>query len=112
MTEAATMATTAKAARRAAERAAGIAPEALAAALVRDAMAMFRGKAGATLAITDASGACITARSKPLEVVAFRMRQYNACPALFRFFLWRHEGELFDKLRTYYAETFPECEEV
>lgn len=86
--------------------------QALAAALVRDAMEMFRGKAGQTLAITYASGACITARSKPLEVVSFRMRQYNACPALFRFFLWRHEGELFDKLRTYYEQTFPECMEV
>ena len=84
----------------------------LAAALVRDAMEMFRGKAGATLAITDASGARITARSKPLEVVSFRMRQYKQCPALFRFFLWRHEGELFDKLRAYYAVTFPECVEV
>ena len=84
----------------------------LAAALVRDAMQMFRGKAGSTLAITDASGACITAKSKPLEVVAFRMRQYNACPALFRFFLFRHEGKLFDKLRAYYAQTFPEYMEV
>lgn len=84
----------------------------LAAALVRDAMQMFNGKAGSTLAITDASGACITARSKPLEVIAFRMRQYNACPALFRFFLWRHEGELFDKLRAYYEQVFPECMEV
>ena len=82
----------------------------LAAALVRDALQMFRGKAGATLAITDSNGDCITARSKPLEVIAFRMRQYNACPALFRFFLWRHEGELFDKLRAYYAVTFPEVE--
>ena len=82
--------------------------QALAAALVRDAMTMFRGKAGSTLAITDASGACITSRSKPLEVVSFRMRQYNACPALFRFFLWRHDGELFDKLRAYYEDTFPE----
>lgn len=84
----------------------------LAEALVRDAMQMFRGKAGQTLTITDASGACITARSKPLEVVSFRMRQYNACPALFRYFLFRHEGELFDKLRAYYAVTFPECMEV
>ena len=84
----------------------------LAAALVRDAMAMFRGKAGSTLAITDASGACITARSKPLEVVEFRMRQYKQCPALFRYFLFRHEGELFDKLRAYYEQTFPECMEV
>lgn len=84
----------------------------LAAALVRDAMAMFNGKAGATLAITDTSGARITARSKPLEVIAFRMRQYNACPALFHFFLWRHDGDLFDKLRAYYAETFPECMEA
>lgn len=84
----------------------------LAAALVRDAMAMFRGKAGQTLAITDSNGDCITARSKPLEVVAFRMRQYKQCPALFRYFLFRHEGELFDKLRAYYEQTFPECMEV
>ena len=83
--------------------------KALAAALVRDAMRMFVGKAGATLAITDASGACITARSKALDVVAFRVRQYNECPALFRYFLFRHEGELFDKLRAYYREMFPEC---
>ena len=104
------MATTATTARRLLPPLAAEEQQALAAALVRDAMAMFRGKAGATLAITDSNGDCITARSKPLEVVAFRMRQYNACPALFRFFLWRHEGELFDKLRAYYAVTFPEVE--
>ena len=106
------MATTATAARRLLPPLAVEEQQKLAAALVRDAMQMFNGKAGSTLAITDASGACINARSKPLEVVAFRMRQYNACPALFRFFLWRHEGELFDKLRAYYAVTFPECVEV
>ena len=106
------MATTATAARRLLPPLAAKEQQKLAAVLVRDAMAMFRGKAGSTLAITDASGAYITARSKPLEVVAFRMRQYNACPALFRFFLWRHEGELFDRLRAYYEETFPECMEV
>lgn len=86
--------------------------QALASRIVFDAMQMFRGKAGQTLAITDASGACITARSKPLEVISFRMRQYRQCPALFRFFLSRHEGELFDKLRSYYAQTFPEYMEV
>lgn len=105
-------ATTATAARRLLPPLAADEQQKLAAALVRDAMAMFRGKAGQTLAITDASGASINARSKPLEVVAFRMRQYNACPALFRFFLFRHEGELFDKLRTYYEQVFPECMEV
>ena len=105
------MATTATAARRLLPPLAADEQQKLAVALVRAAMALFTGKAGATLAITDASGACINARSKPLEVVAFRMRQYNACPALFRFFLWRHEGELFDKLRAYYAVTFPECME-
>ena len=104
------MATTTTAARRLLPPLAAKEQQALPAALVRDAMAMFRGEAGSTLAITDASGASITARSKPLEVVAFRMRQYNACPALFRFFLYRHEGELFDKLRAYYAVTFPEVE--
>lgn len=106
------MATTTTAARRLLPPLAAEEQKALAAALVRDAMAMFNGKAGATLAITDANGACITARSKPLEVIAFRMRQYNACPALFRFFLWRHDGELFDRLRAYYEQTFPECVEV
>lgn len=106
------MATTATAARRLLPPLAADEQQKLAAALVRDAMEMFNGKAGRTLVITDASGACINARSKPLEVVAFRMRQYNACPALFRFFLFRHEGELFDKLRAYYAVTFPECVEV
>ena len=106
------MATTATAARRLLPPLAADEQQKLAAALVRDALAMFRGKAGATLAITDASGACITARSTPLEVISFRMRQYNACPALFRFFLWRHRGKLFDKLRAYYEQTFPECMEV
>lgn len=106
------MATTATAARRLLLPLAADEQQKLAAALVRDAMAMFNGRAGATLAITDASGACITARSKPLDVIAFRMRQYNACPFLFRFFLFRHEGELFDKLRAYYAVTFPECMEA
>lgn len=106
------METTATAARRLLPPLAADEQQKLAAALVRDAMQMFNGKAGRTLAITDASGARINARSKPLEVVAFRMRQYNACPALFRFFLFRHEGELFDKLRAHYAVTFPECMEV
>ena len=106
------MTATATAARRLLPPLAADEQQALAAALVRDAMAMFRGKAGQTLAITDSNGACITARSKPLEVIAFRMRQYNTCPALFRFFLWRHEGELFDKLRAHYEEMFPEYTEV
>ena len=81
----------------------------LAAALVRDAMRMFVGKAGATLVIMDEDGACVTARSKALDVVTFRIKQYSKCPSLFRFFLYRHDGELFDKLRAYYRETFPEC---
>lgn len=103
------MATTTTAARRLLPPLTAEEQKALAAALVGDTMRMFAGKAGATLAITDSNGDCITARSKPLEVVSFRMRQYNACPALFRFFLFRHDGELFDKLRAYYRETYPEC---
>lgn len=106
------MATTTTAARRLLPPLAADEQQKLAVALVRDAMAMFNGKAGRTLAITDASGDCITARSKPLEVVAFRMRQYRQCPALFRFFLWRHDGDLFDSLRAYYEQTFPECMEA
>lgn len=103
------MATTTTAARRLLPPLTAEEQQTLAAALVRDAMRMFSGKAGQTLAITDGNGDCITARSKPLDVVAFRMRQYKQCPALFRFFLFRHDGELFDRLRTYYRETFPEC---
>ena len=103
------MATTTTAARRLLPPLIAEEQKALAAALMGDTMRMFAGKAGATLAITDSNGDCITARSKPLEVVAFRMRQYAQCPALFRFFLFRHEGELFDKLRAYYRETYPEC---
>lgn len=84
----------------------------LASAIIKDTMAMFNGKAGASLVITDADGNTLTARSKPLEVVSFRMAQYNQCPALFRSFVFRHDGDLFDKLRAYYADTFPECMEV
>ena len=103
------MATTATAARRLLPPLTAKEQQELAAALVRDAMAMFRGKAGQTLAITDASGASITARSKPLEVIAFRMRQYNTCPALFRFFLWRLEGVLRGTPRATHAATSPVC---
>ena len=82
----------------------------LAAALVRDAMTMFRGKAGQTLAITDASGACINARSKPLEVMAFRMRQYRAVPLLFGLFIRRHDdgADVWRKLQAHFDATFPE----
>lgn len=89
------MATTATAARRLLPPLAVEEQQKLAAALVRDAMAMFRGKAGSTLAITDASGACINARSKPLEVIAFRMRQYNACPRAFPFLPVQARGRAF-----------------
>ena len=103
------MATTTTAARRLLPPLTAEEQKALADAHVGDTMRMFAGKAGQALAIMDSNGDCITARSKPLEVVSFRMRQYNACPALFRFFLFRHDGELFDKLRAYYRETYPEC---
>ena len=72
---------------------------------------MTQGKAGATLTATR-DGVTITAKSKPLEVIAFRMAQYRAVPLLFGLFIRRHDdgGELFDKLRAYYAVTFPEVE--
>ena len=106
------MATTATAERRLLPPLAVEEQQELAAALVRDAMAMFRGKAGATLAITDASGACITARSKPLEVIAFRMAQYRAVPLLFGLFIRRHDdgSDVWRKLQTHFEETFPEVE--
>ena len=48
--------------------------QALAAALVFDWQSMTQGKAGATLTATR-DGVTITAKSKPLEVIAFRMAQ-------------------------------------
>ena len=81
----------------------------LAAALVRDAMEMFRGKAGQTLSATR-DGVTITARSKPLDVIAFRMAQYRAVPLLFGLFIRRHDdgAEVWRKLQAHFAATFPE----
>ena len=53
--------------------------QALAAALVFDWQSMTQGKAGATLTATR-DGVTITARSTPLEVVAYRMRLYRDIP--------------------------------
>lgn len=82
----------------------------LAAALVFDWSQMTQGKAGATLTATR-DGVTITAKSKPLEVVAYRMRLYRDIPLLFGLFLRRQNGGgLWDKLRAYFEETFPEVE--
>ena len=82
----------------------------LAAALVFDWQSMTQGKAGATLTATR-DGVTITAKSKPLEVVAYRMRLYRDIPLLFGLFLRRQSGGgVWDKLRAYYEQTFPEVE--
>ena len=82
----------------------------LAAALVFDWQSMTQGKAGATLTATR-DGVTITARSKPLEVVAYRMRLYHDLPLLFGLFLRRQSGGgVWDKLQTHFEETFPEVE--
>ena len=81
----------------------------LAAALVFDWQSMTQGKAGATLTATR-DGVTITARSKPLEVIAFRIAQYRAVPLLFALFIRRHDdgADLWRKLQAHFAATFPE----
>ena len=85
--------------------------QALAAALVFDWHSMTQGKAGATLTATR-DGVTITAKSKPLEVIAFRMAQYRAVPLLFGLFIRRHDdgADVWRKLQTHFEETFPEVE--
>ena len=85
--------------------------QALAAALVFDWQSMTQGKAGATLTATR-DGVTITAKSKPLEVIAFRMAQYRAVPLLFGLFIRRHDdgAGVWRKLQAHFEETFPEVE--
>ena len=85
--------------------------QALAAALVFDWSQMTQGKAGATLTATR-DGVTITAKSKPLEVIAFRMAQYRAVPLLFGLFIRRHDdgADVWRKLQAHFEETFPEVE--
>ena len=85
--------------------------QALAAALVFDWQSMTQGKAGATLTATR-DGVTITAKSKPLEVIAFRMAQYRAVPLLFGLFIRRHDdgADVWRKLQAHFEETFPEVE--
>ena len=66
-------------------------PAALAAAPVFDWQSVTQGKAGATLTATR-DGVTITAKSKPLEVVAYRMRLYRDIPLLFGLFIRRQNG--------------------
>ena len=105
------MATTATAARRLLPPLAVEEQKELAAALVFDWSQMTQGKAGATLTATR-DGVTITARSKPLDVIAFRMAQYRAVPLLFGLFIRRHDdgADVWRKLQTHFAETFPEVE--
>ena len=85
--------------------------QALAAALVFDWQSMTQGKAGATLTATR-DGVTITAKSKPLEVISFRMAQYRAVPLLFGLFIRRHDdgADIWDKLQAHFEATFPEVE--
>lgn len=83
--------------------------QALAAALVFDWQSMTQGKAGQTLSATR-DGVTITAKSKPLEVIAFRMAQYRAIPLLFALFIRRHDdgADVWRKLQAHFDATFPE----
>ena len=70
---------------------------------------MTQGKAGQTLTATR-DGVTITARSKPLDVIAFRMAQYRAIPLLFGLFIRRHNdgAEVWQRLQAHFKATFPE----
>lgn len=70
---------------------------------------MTQGKAGATTTATR-DGVTITAHSKPLDVIAFRMAQYRAVPLLFGLFISRHNdgADVWQKLQAHFTTTFPE----
>lgn len=76
----------------------------LAQAILTDAQRLFVGKAGATLAITNAHGEAITARTKAVDIIAFRMRQYRETPALWGYFIRRHDdgGAFWARLKAWY----------
>ena len=82
----------------------------LASRILFDWSQMTQGKAGATLTATR-DGVTITAKSKPLEVVAYRMRLYRDIPLLFGLFIRRQSGGgVWDKLQAHFEATFPEVE--
>ena len=83
--------------------------QALASRILFDWSQMTQGKAGATLTATR-DGVTITAKSKPLDVIAFRMAQYRAVPLLFGLFIRRHDdgSDVWRKLQAHFEETFPE----
>lgn len=73
-------------------------------AILTDVHALFDGKAGRTLAITNAHGEAITARSKAVDIIAFRMAQYRETPALWGYFIRRHDdgGAFWARLKAWY----------
>ena len=81
----------------------------LASRILFDWSCMTQGKTGQTITATR-DGVTITARSKPLEVIAFRMAQYRAVPLLFALFIRRHDdgAEVWRKLQAHFDATFPE----
>lgn len=81
----------------------------LAIRILYDWSCMTQGKAGQTITATR-DGVTITARSKPLEIIAFRMAQYRAVPLLFGLFIRRHDdgADVWRKLQAHFDATFPE----
>lgn len=81
----------------------------LASRILFDWSCMTQGKAGQTLSATR-DGVTITAKSKPLDVIAFRMAQYRAVPLLFGLFIRRHDdgADVWRKLREHFDATYPE----
>lgn len=86
----------------------------LAAAILADWAELTAGHAGRTLTMTDADGRTIKAGSPPLEVVAYRMRQYRSIPTLFVGFVNRHNdgAPMWGKLEAHLREAYPEAVEA
>ena len=82
----------------------------LARAILTDADGLFTGKAGKTLAITDAHGNTITARTTAVDVIRFRMRQYRETPVLFGYFVRRHDdgGVFWARVKAWYITHYTE----
>ena len=86
----------------------------LAAAILADWAELVSGRAGRTLTMTDADGRTIRAGSPPLEVVAYRMRQYRSIPTLFVGFVNRHNdgAPMWVKLTDHLREVYPDAVEA
>lgn len=83
--------------------------QAVASAILREWYGITTGKAGASMTATY-NGMTITGRSNALDVLKYRIAQYNAFPSMFVLFVNRNRNDsgVFDKLWTHLQDVFPD----